>query len=111
MSRRKLSSTAVGLVWLVSGVPVLGRAQAGAPSVPQTAASQQPSSNRSGSSAEVTTIRVRSNIVVVDVIVTDSKQNPIHGLEASDFTLTESGKPQQIRGMEEHTLQIGRAHV
>lgn len=53
--------------------------------------------------AGIATIRVRSNIVVVDVVVTDSKQKPIHGLKASDFSITESGRPQAIRSFEEYT--------
>jgi VWFA-related protein len=49
------------------------------------------------------TIYARSNLVVVDVVVTDSKKNPVHGLQKSDFTLMENGKPQAIRNFEEHT--------
>jgi VWFA-related protein len=37
------------------------------------------------------------------VVVADSKKNPVHGLQKSDFTLTENGKPQTIRNFEEHT--------
>ena len=51
----------------------------------------------------VATIHARTNLVVVDVVVTDSKKNPIHGLQKSDFTLMEDGKPQVIRNFEEHT--------
>jgi VWFA-related protein len=51
----------------------------------------------------IATIYARSNLVVVDVVVTDSKKNPVHGLQKSDFTLMENGKPQAIRNFEEHT--------
>jgi len=51
----------------------------------------------------VATIHARTNLVVVDVVVTDSKKNPIHGLQKSDFTLMEDGKLQVIRNFEEHT--------
>jgi len=42
-------------------------------------------------------------MVVLDVVVSDGKKNPVHGLQKSDFTLTENGKPQAIRNFEEHT--------
>jgi VWFA-related protein len=51
----------------------------------------------------VTTIKARSNLVVIDVVVSDSKQNPVHGLSKQDFQLLEDGKPQTIRNFEEHT--------
>jgi len=42
--------------------------------------------------------------VVIDVVVSDSQQKPIHGLNASDFTLLENNKPQTIRHFEEHSV-------
>jgi VWFA-related protein len=54
-------------------------------------------------SAGITTIRTYSNLVVIDVVVSDSKGNPVHGLKQSDFTLTEGGKEPSIRSFEEHT--------
>jgi len=54
-------------------------------------------------STPVATIHARTDLVVVDVVVTDSKKNPVHGLQKSDFILTEDGKPQTIRNFEEHT--------
>jgi len=48
------------------------------------------------------TLRASTQLVVVDVVVTDSKQNPIQGLKASDFTLLEKNVPQQIKNFEEH---------
>jgi len=41
--------------------------------------------------------------VVVDVVVTDKSQKPVHGLKASDFTLTEENVPQVVKHFEEHT--------
>ena len=51
----------------------------------------------------ITTIHARSNLVVIDVVVSDSKGNPVHGLKAEDFTLTENAKPQAIKNFEEHS--------
>jgi VWFA-related protein len=53
----------------------------------------------------ITTIKARTNLVVIDVVVTDNKQNPIHGLAATDFTLTEDGVPQRIKNFEEHVSE------
>jgi len=48
------------------------------------------------------TLHKNSHLVVLDVVVTDSKQNPIRGLKASNFILLEKGKPQTIGTFEEH---------
>jgi VWFA-related protein len=62
--------------------------------VAQTA--PQPASN------PVATIQAGTQLVVVDVVATDSKQNAVHGLKASDFTVLENGSAQQVIGFEEH---------
>jgi VWFA-related protein len=49
------------------------------------------------------TIKATAQLVVVDVVVTDSSQRPVHGLKASDFTLSENNTPQAIKNFEEHT--------
>jgi VWFA-related protein len=69
-------------------------AQAPGPSSPSQAATPRP----------VPTIRTSAQLVVVDVVVTDSSHKPIHGLKASDFTLTENGARQTVRSFEEHTV-------
>jgi VWFA-related protein len=48
-------------------------------------------------------IRVDTNLVVVDVTVTDAHRNPVHNLTAVDFNLREDGQAQSIKTMEEHT--------
>jgi len=48
-------------------------------------------------------LRVESSLVLVDVMVTDSHQNQIHGLTQADFTVKEDGHPQSIKVFEEHT--------
>ena len=47
--------------------------------------------------APMTTIRTSSDLVVVDVVASDSQQNPVHKLTAADFTLLEDGKPQTVK--------------
>ncbi len=49
-----------------------------------------------------TTIRVNSQAVLVDVIVTDQHGKPVTGLKQGDFTVTEQGKPQAVDYFEEH---------
>lgn len=49
------------------------------------------------------TLHTGARLVIINVVVTDSHQNPIHNLSASDFTLLEKGTSQQIRNFEEHT--------
>ncbi len=42
------------------------------------------------------TLRVETRLVLVDVVVTDKKGNPVRGLTREDFTLKENGKPQSL---------------
>lgn len=49
------------------------------------------------------TIHLGTNLVVVDVIVTDSHQDPVHNLTAADFSLREDGHPETIKNFEEHS--------
>ena len=52
--------------------------------------------------APIATLKARTQIVIVDITVTDNRQHPVHNLKASDFTLLESKNPQTIRNFEEH---------
>src|SRR5260370_8530554 len=54
-------------------------------------------------SNQTPTIRTNSRIVIVDVVATDSKGQPVHNLKASDFALLEDKQPQSIRHFDEHT--------
>jgi VWFA-related protein len=49
------------------------------------------------------TIRVDTNLVIVNVVVTDANQNPVHNLTAADFDLREDGQAQTIKTFERHT--------
>lgn len=48
------------------------------------------------------TLQTSVQLVVEDVVVTDKAGRPVHGLQAGDFTLRESGAPQTLRGFDEH---------
>ena len=70
----------------------------------QPTADSSPSNAAGSQGASATpTIRAFSNLVVLDVVVTDSHGNPVHGLKASDFTLLENKKQQLVRHFEEHS--------
>ncbi len=48
---------------------------------------------------------VTTQLVVVDIFAKDKSGKPIENLKASDFTLTEDGKPQQIKVFEYQRLE------
>ncbi len=47
------------------------------------------------------TLHVNARETIVDVTVTDSKGNAVHGLTRDDFTVKEDNKPQPIRSFHE----------
>jgi len=47
----------------------------------------------------------QTELVVMDASVTDARGIPVKGLQASDFTLMENGKPQAIKVFESHGSQ------
>lgn len=47
-----------------------------------------------------------TQLVVMDVSVTDSHGAPVKGLHAGDFTVLENGKPQTVRVFEAHGSQV-----
>jgi VWFA-related protein len=69
----------------------------------QTPQPAQPAATQQPAPSGVTTLKAGTQLVIVDVVVTDKNQKPIHGLKASDFTLTEENVPQVVKNFEEHT--------
>ena len=51
----------------------------------------------------VATLHSGTQLVVVDVVVTDKNHKPVHDLKAADFALTEENLPQSIKHFEEHS--------
>ncbi|WP_160114938.1 VWA domain-containing protein [Bryocella elongata] len=49
------------------------------------------------------TIRTGTQLVIVDVSVSDHNGNPVHGLKQGDLILTEDKTPQDVRHFEEHS--------
>jgi len=57
-----------------------------------------------GSADQAPTIKVTSRLIIETVTVKDKKGNPIEGLTAKDFTITEDGVAQTIKICEHQTL-------
>ncbi len=53
--------------------------------------------------AQTFTLRTGTNLVIVDVGVTDQQGHPVHNLKPEDFTLIEDGRSQHVRHVEEHS--------
>ena len=70
-----------------------------ASALPQ-AAPQPPSANPAQS--PLTTLHSRGRVVLVDVVVTGTHDQPVRTLKKSDFTVLEDGKPQTILAFESH---------
>jgi VWFA-related protein len=54
------------------------------------------SAQQSPADVPTITIRTSTRLVVVDVVVTDKKGQPVTGLKPEDFTLEENGKKQKV---------------
>lgn len=76
-----------------------------------SAGAQQIGQNAPVGNTGVVTLSVRSQIVIETVVVKDKKGNPIDGLTAKDFTLTEDGVPQTIRFCERQTMPTALSDV
>lgn len=52
--------------------------------------------------APVSSLRINTRAVLLDVVVTDRNGSPVTGLKQDAFTVTEQGKPQSLTYFEEH---------
>ncbi|MGA7156146.1 MAG: VWA domain-containing protein [Acidobacteriaceae bacterium] len=52
---------------------------------------------------DIPSLQLNANLVVVDVVVRDDKSNPVHRLNARNFSVRENGHLQTIKTFEEHT--------
>jgi VWFA-related protein len=67
--------------------------------------------NGNAASQSKTVIRSSTRLVILDVVATDDKGQPITGLTAEDFTTLEDGKPQRISDFTFHQPAKGAAMV
>src|SRR5438876_10464470 len=94
-SSRTILSVAVlaAALWVIRG-HAQDQTQAQPQSQPQS--QPQPQPQQTGDQPQQPVFRGGINFVRVDVIVSDKTGNPIGDLKASDFDVTEDGKPQKI---------------
>jgi VWFA-related protein len=64
---------------------------------PAPVSAQDPSASQN-----ISSLHVNTTLVVEDVTVVDAHGNPVHGLDQSQFTVLEDGKPQHLSHFEEH---------
>jgi len=69
--------------------------------VAQDASQTQDPTQLTQGSQQAPALSVTTHEVLLDVVVTDGGR-PVKGLKASDFTVTEEGKPQNLASLEEH---------
>lgn len=58
----------------------------------------------SADTASAPTFKSKVQVVLVDVVVTNSKGNPVPALEKQDFQVFEDGRPQSISFFQEHSV-------
>jgi VWFA-related protein len=87
------------LLLAIAVVPLAQQVTPPAGEAPATAAAapQAPAQPQAESQGTATVLKVKTRLVIVDVIALDHKGVPVTDLEAKDFTLTEEGKQQTIR--------------
>lgn len=71
-------------------------------------ASVQAQTSTPKSDQNIATFRSNVRVVVLDVVVSNTKGEPVPGLHSDDFQVVEDGKPQTISSFEEHK---GRAVI
>jgi VWFA-related protein len=102
----RAGKTILMVLGLAAGIAGVGRGmgwgQATGAAAPASGAAPAQAASPDSST---TTLQVFSRETVVDVTVTDAKGEPVRGLQASDFTMQEDGKPQAIRGFHEYSAK------
>ena len=69
----------------------------------EVSAQTQPAAAPPSSQQPVYTLHTDKRVVLTDVTVTDRHGNPIPGLNASDFEISDNGKKQDLASFEEHS--------
>jgi VWFA-related protein len=62
----------------------------------------QSDSSHKPEASETPTFRTTVRRVIVDVVVRDSNNKPVHGLTARDFVVAEDGRPQEVLSFDVH---------
>ena len=69
---------------------------------------QQIGQNKSADAQDTFTMSVKVQLVVEAVVVKDKQGNPVHGLTAKDFSVTEDNVPQAIKFFEHEDLSTAK---
>src|SRR5215467_10106934 len=97
----KLAVRLASSLLLVAMANVLGMAQTASDKAPQSAPSQssaQPNQDQDPTSTgPAMVLKVKTRLVVVDVVALDHKGAPVTDLKSDDFTVVEDGKDQRTR--------------
>ena len=95
MARKLLASF---LAAAISAAPLMAQSQqqSNPPPTPIPAPAPQPPSEQTRPSNQAPPLRTSSDLVRIDVEVTDRNGAPIKGLKPEQFTVTDNGKPQKI---------------
>ena len=75
----------------------------GSPAVSAAASTAPPAEGGANSSPPALTFRTGTQVVALDVVVTDSRGHVVKGLQQSDFSIGEDGKPQVLRHFREYS--------
>ncbi len=95
IARKVLASV---LAAAISAAPLMAQSQqqSNPPPTPIPAPAPQPPSEQTRRSNQAPPLRTSSDLVRIDVEVTDRSGAPIKGLKPEQFTVTDNGKPQKI---------------
>jgi VWFA-related protein len=104
--RRVLGSVVIPA--FVAAWALAGRAQTAPGSQQTTPAQAAPAAGQSGAGEQPYTIGVTVRRVVLDVVVTDSAHNAVHGLTRSDFAVLENNKQQPLQTFEEFNFDTAK---
>ena len=107
---RSFPALLVGLT-LALPVAVWGQAAPALPAAPSASSPTAEAAAPQGTGA-VTTLKARTNLVILDVVVTDKSHKAVHGLKITDFQVKEAGVAQVVKTVEEHvpsTAPVGPA--
>lgn len=91
-----LRSIALFLAFALACSPALPQAQQQQTSPTAVPAPASPAPQRSAEQAKPQPLRAQSNLVRIDVEVTDKSGRPVKGLRQDQFTIFDDGKPQAI---------------
>ncbi len=97
------SLLALGLAASLGAVQTLPAQSSPTAQKPASSSSNRSNSSESGSNEQsLPVFRKSVHRVILDVVVTDGNERPVHGLSRDDFSVAEDGKPQRVLSFDVH---------